>query len=51
MRFNVYFDSFLNEKWLLSYRNNDISAAHMIGVMLPTPQRENLEKCAIWRIF
>ena len=25
MHFSVYFDSFLNEKWLLSYRNNDIS--------------------------
>ena len=24
-RFGLYFEEFLNRKWLLSYRNNDIS--------------------------
>ena len=40
MRFSVYLDSILNEKWLLSYRNNDISCSHGRG---HAPQRENLE--------
>ena len=29
--FSVYFDSILNEKLLLSYRNNDISCTHARG--------------------
>ena len=41
MRFSVYFDSVLNEKWLFSYRNNDISCTHARG---HAPQLENLEK-------
>ena len=41
MRFSVYFDSILNEKWLFSYRNNDISCTLARG---HAPQRENLEK-------
>ena len=41
MRFSVYFDSILNEKWLFSYRNNDNSCTHARG---HAPQRENLEK-------
>ena len=40
MRFSVYFDSILNEKWLFSYRNNDISCTHARG---HASQRENLE--------
>ena len=53
MRFSVYFDSILNEKWLFSYRNNDISCTPARG---HAPQRENLEKicnlqCASWCIF
>ena len=35
MRFSVYFDKILNEEWLFSYRNNDISCTHDIGGMLP----------------
>ena len=31
MRFSVYFDSILNEKWLFSSRNNDISRTHARG--------------------
>ena len=31
MRFSIYYDSILNEKWLLSYRNNDISSTHAKG--------------------
>ena len=41
MRFSVYFDSILNEKWLFSYKNNDISCTHARG---HASQRENLEK-------
>ena len=49
MRFSVYFDSILNEKWLLSYRNNDIIAAHMLGAMLTS--REKLENmCNLVRL-
>ena len=40
MRFSVYFDSILNEKWLFSYRNNDINCTHDWG---HAPQRENFE--------
>ena len=48
MRFSVYFDSILNEKWLFSYRNNDISCTH---AMSHAPQRENLEKmCNLMRL-
>ena len=53
MRFSVYFDSILNEKWLFLYRNNDISCTPPRG---HAPQRENLEKiynlqCASWCIL
>ena len=41
MHFSVYFDRFLIEKWLLSYRKNDISCTYARG---HAPQRENLEK-------
>ena len=41
MRFSVYFDSILNEKWLFSSRNNDISDTHARS---HAPQREDLEK-------
>ena len=48
MRFSVYFDSILNEKWLFLYRNNDISCKHAMG---NAPQRENLEKrCNLVRL-
>ena len=46
MRFSVYFDSILNEKWLFSSRNNDISRTRG-----QAPQRENLEKmCNLVRL-
>ena len=53
MRFSVYFDSILNEKWLFSYRNNDISCTPVRGHAL---LRENFEKiynlqCASWCIL
>ena len=49
MRFSVYFDSILNEKWLFSPKNNyDTSRTHARG---HTPQRENLDKiCNLVRI-
>ena len=48
MCFSVYFDSILNEKWLFSYRHNDISCSHAMG---HAPQRENLEKiCNLVRL-
>ena len=48
MRFSVYFDSILNEKYLFSYRNNDISCTHARG---HASQRENLEKiCNLVRL-
>ena len=48
MRFSVYFDSILNEKWLFSYRNNDISCTHASG---HAPQQENIEKmCNLARL-
>ena len=53
MRFSVWTCSitliaFLNEKWLFSYRNNDISCIHARG---DAPQRENLEKmCNLMRL-
>ena len=36
-RFGFYFEGILNRKWLLSYRNNDISyrGARGFGGMLP----------------
>ena len=30
-RFGLYFEGILNRKWLLSYRNNDISYTEMLG--------------------
>ena len=53
MRFSVSFDSILNEKWLFSYRNDDISCTPARG---HAPQQENLEKisnlqCASWCIL
>ena len=37
-RFGLYFEGILNRKWLLSYRNSDISYrnARGFGEMLPT---------------
>ena len=36
-RFGLYFEGILNKKWLLSYRNNDISYIDAMGLgdMLP----------------
>ena len=36
-RFGLYFEGIMNKKWLLSYRNNDISYryAREFGSMLP----------------
>ena len=36
-RFGLYFEGIINRKWLLSYRNNDISYrdARGFGSMLP----------------
>ena len=36
-RFGLYFEGIMNSKWLLSYRNNDISyrGARGFGGMLP----------------
>ena len=36
-RFGIYFEGFLNGKWLLSYKNNDISYrdSRVFGGMLP----------------
>ena len=36
-RFGIYFEGILNRKWLLSYRNNDISYRDPMGLgdMLP----------------
>ena len=36
-RFGLYFEGNMNRKWLLSYRNNDISYrdARLFGSMLP----------------
>ena len=52
MSFSVYLDNILNEKWLFSYRNNNISCTHVKGHAL---QRENFEKmfhiCVSWCIF
>ena len=48
MRFSAYFGSILNEKWLFSHRNNDISFTHARG---HAPHRENLEKmCNLVRL-
>ena len=46
--FNVYFDSILNEKWLSSYKTNDISCTPARG---HAPQRENLEKYATCNVL
>ena len=48
MHFSELFDSILNEKWLFSSRNNDISGTHARGHAL---QRENLETYAIWCVL
>ena len=49
MSFSVYFDNILNEKWLFSYRNNDISCTPAKGHAL---HRENLEKiCNICNVL
>ena len=48
MRFSVYFDSILNEKWLFSYRNNAINCTHDWG---HAPQRKFFEKmCNLVRL-
>ena len=48
MRFSVYFDSILNEKWLFSNRNKDISCTPAKG---HAPHRENLEKYATCNVL
>ena len=41
----------MNRKWLLSYRNNDISATEMLGGSGHAP-RENFKMIhAIWCVF
>ena len=48
MRFSVYFDSILNEKWLFSYRNNAINCTHDWG---HDPQQNYFEKmCNLVRL-
>ena len=48
MRFSVYFDCILNEKWFISNRNNDISCTHARG---HATLRENFEKmCNLMRL-
>ena len=48
MRFSVYFDCILNEKWFFSNRNNDISCTHARG---HATLRENFEKmCNLMRL-
>ena len=46
-RFGLYFEGIMNRKWLLSYRNNDISYrdARGFGGMLP----EKVLKCNLVR--
>ena len=48
MRFSVYFDCILKEKWFFSNRNNDISCTHARG---HATLRENVEKmCNLMRL-
>ena len=50
-RFGIYFESNLNRKWLLSYRNSDISYREAIGIRGHVPP-ENLEIIdAIWCVL
>ena len=48
MRFSVYFDCILNEKWFFSNGNNHISCTHARG---HATLRENFEKmCNLMRL-
>ena len=48
MRFSVYFDCILNEKWFFSNRNNDIICTHARG---HATLRENFEeRCNLMRL-
>ena len=48
MRFSIYFDCTLNEKWFFSNRNNDIKCTHAMG---HATLRENFEKmCNLMRL-
>ena len=44
-RFGLYFKGILNRKWLLSYRNNDISCRDAMGFgdMLPAKKIEMID--------
>ena len=48
--FGLYFEEVMNRKWLLSYRNNDISyRAEMLGCSGVYALRENFEMIdTIW---
>ena len=50
-RFGLYFEGIMNRKWLLSYRNNDISYSDARGFRGHAP-RENFEMInAIWCVL
>ena len=50
-RFGLYFEGIINRKWLLSYRNNDISYRDARGFGGYAP-RENFKMIhAIWCVF
>ena len=38
-RFGLYFEKILNRKWLLSYRNNDISYRNARGFVGMLPEK------------
>ena len=42
-RFGLYFEGILNRKWLLSYRNSDISYTEMRGGSGTYAPRKNFE--------
>ena len=49
-RFGLYFEGIMNRKWLLSYRNNDIS--YRDGRGSGACSRENFKMIdAIWCVF
>ena len=49
-RFGLYFEGILNRKWLLSYRNSDISYIDARGLGTCSPQKFEMID-AIWLVL
>ena len=50
-RFGLYFEGIMNRKWLLSYRNKDISYRDAKGFGSMRPEKIFKMSDAIWGVF